>query len=200
MLVGLDLDNTIICYDNLFLKLLREQAWCKEQPDGKQELKNVVVALEDGQQKWEFLQWQAYGPRCSEASLSPGFIDFMAQGQQKNIKFCVISHKTVFAKQDLQKIHPLREIAMQTLEKWGLFCVPGLPLTKNDIHFADHRDEKLTMINKMACDVFVDDLYEVLDHPKFPLSTKPIWFSSQGNINTKLIPYPNWKSVWRCLE
>ena len=199
MLVGLDLDNTIIDYSQLFQKLLIEQAWCKEQPDSKQELKNVVVALENGQQKWEFLQWQAYGPRCSEARLSSGFLNFLEQGHQKKFQFCVLSHKTVFASQDHRHIHPLRESAIQALDKWGVFSVPGSPLTQNDVHFADHREEKLSLIHKMGCDIFVDDLFEVLEHPQFPKTTKPIWFSSQENINTSLKPYSCWDSVWKGL-
>src|SRR5881392_3621645 len=72
MLVGLDFDNTIVCYDRLFHRLATERGLL---PHGVAENKGAVrdylrsIGREDD---WTEMQGVGYGPRISDAEPFPG--------------------------------------------------------------------------------------------------------------------------------
>ena len=76
MRIGVDLDNTIICYDALFHALALERGWIAParpaRPVRKDAVRRAVRLLPDGDEKWQALQAEAYGPRLASAALFPG--------------------------------------------------------------------------------------------------------------------------------
>ena len=59
MLIGLDFDNTIACYNDVFLSEAKLKGLINiEWKGSKQELKILLDTLEDGQTKWQKMQGQ----------------------------------------------------------------------------------------------------------------------------------------------
>ena len=50
----------------------------------------------------------------------------------------------------------------------------------DQIHFLETRDAKIAKINQLGCNVFLDDLPEVLNTPEFPIETLGILFNPSG--------------------
>ena len=77
MFIGIDFDNTIADYDNLFFNLAFEKKYIpKEKKLGKKEIKEKLIA-QGKEEDWRLLQSIAYGSRMIEADLALGFSDFV---------------------------------------------------------------------------------------------------------------------------
>ena len=98
MRIGVDLDNTIICYDALFHALALERGWIAParpaRPVRKDAVRRAVRLLPDGDEKWQALQAEAYGPRLASAALFPGVVDAFRLWREQGREIFVISHKT----------------------------------------------------------------------------------------------------------
>ena len=86
---------------------------------------------------------------------------------------------------------------MQWMEGQGFFAEQGFSLIRSTIHFASSRSEKLCRIGDLACDVFIDDLEEVLSDPEFPSFVRRILLSENAE---KLVDVPyevcrDWVSI-----
>jgi len=76
MLIGIDFDNTIVCYDALFHRVCRERGLIPaEVPINKTDVRNYLrqAGREDA---WTEMQGYVYGARMSEAAPYPGVLDF----------------------------------------------------------------------------------------------------------------------------
>ena len=61
-----------------------------------------------------------------------------------------------------------------------------------DIYFNETIEQKIDKISQKRCDIFLDDLPEVLMHPQFPVETQKIYFNPnfdllEGNVELKTI-------------
>ena len=66
--IGIDFDNTIACYDSAFSEVCSEISLIN---DGvvrsKQEVKQHILKLKDGEKLWQSLQGQVYGKYIKKA-------------------------------------------------------------------------------------------------------------------------------------
>jgi hypothetical protein len=73
MRIGLDLDNTLICYDQAFLRVGKEEGILPPSFDGnKMAVKRALLAERPDGYLWEALQGLVYGRRIDAAVLSRG--------------------------------------------------------------------------------------------------------------------------------
>src|SRR5260221_9194382 len=94
MLVGLDFDNTIVCYDRLFHKLARERGLIPESvPANKGAVRDYLRSI-DRENDWTEMQGIGYGPRIAEAEPFPGVHDFLNACKTPGVRVAIISHKT----------------------------------------------------------------------------------------------------------
>jgi thiamine kinase-like enzyme len=168
MVIGVDFDNTLVSYDDLFERLARERGLTTG--PGKKAIRDQIRQLPNGEIEWQKLQGIAYGPRMSEAKLIEGVPEFFAACQQRDIPVHVISHKTEFAGYDDTRTN-LRQAALAWMK------ANGLP----DAHFGNTRAEKLATIKQLGCTVFVDDLEETFLEPDFPAGVEKILFAPHGH-------------------
>ena len=56
----------------------------------------------------------------------------------------------------------LRVAALRWMESNRFFDATGLGIGRSNVYFEGTRDEKVRRIRELGCDVFVDDLAEVL--------------------------------------
>ena len=94
-----------------------------------------------------------------------------------------MSHKTEFGHFDPEKI-PLRKEAMKWMEIKRFFDSQNFGINKDNIHFANTREEKVDKIARLNCTFFIDDLPEVFMEPVFPNKTKKILFGKFSNSNS----------------
>jgi len=176
--VGVDLDNTIICYDDLFHRLALESELVASaiQPS-KKLVRDHIRGLPEGDVAWQRLQAEAYGPRIHEAGLFPGVKECFAAFRSRGIRSYIVSHKTRFAGVGDRDVS-LRDCALDFLRASGIVdCLEG---GETDVYFSDTRREKCRTVETLRCEAFVDDLVETFQEPDFPVETERLLFDPQG--------------------
>ncbi len=176
MIIGIDLDNTIINYEYAFkegLKYLNINL--PENLKSKNEIRNFLRSLNDGEFHWQKLQGIVYGKLLNNyGRLYNGVSRFIWRSFFAGFKIKIISHKTEFGHFDEDKI-PLREAALKFLENNSLF--PNK--TVEQVVFKDTFQEKIDEIKKSSCTVFIDDLVEVITNIS-PFIPQSYLFSSEN--------------------
>ncbi len=174
--VGLDLDNTIIGYDRLFLRLAVDAGLVAPgAAAGKKAVRDLVRLLPDGEEKWQDLQAEAYGPRLLEADLIPGVADFVLAARRAGRPLAIVSHKTEYASHDRTRTN-LRRMALRWLESRGFFAAGELGFRTEEVFFESSRAGKLARIRELGCRFFVDDLEETFLEPDFPAGVGRVLF------------------------
>ena len=97
MRIGIDLDNTIICYQESFKSVARKYGYvCCNINSGKLAVKDEVLRNENGQYNWEKLQGLVYGKYIQQAKLYPNFLKFLLSAVSfGDVQLDIVSHKTV---------------------------------------------------------------------------------------------------------
>ncbi|MBL8835520.1 MAG: hypothetical protein JNL66_04705, partial [Alphaproteobacteria bacterium] len=198
MIIGLDFDNTIIAYDDVF----RAAACARElirSDDGlrrKREIRDAIRRSPDGERKWQDLQGFVYGRGIVDARLFDGVEDFLRRCRDGGHRVLIISHKTRYGHFDPTGTD-LREAALDWMEARGFFERGALGITRGDVSFHDTRADKLRGIAKLGCTHFIDDLEEVLSDPSFPRDVERILFGEcSATPSCRGYPsYPTWSEI-----
>ena len=178
MIIGVDFDNTIVCYDGLFHKLAVEQGLI---PPGVPAAKNAVrdylrqIGQED---RWTELQGYVYGPGMAQARLYPGVVEFFDRCRREGVDVFIISHRTRHPFRGEQ--YDLHEAARAFLAAHGFDDPARIGLPPNHIWFHETKGEKIERINATGCTHFIDDLPEVLAAPELSKRVEKILFDPNG--------------------
>jgi len=178
--IGLDFDNTLISYDHLLAKLVKELAWAGD-VTGKRAIRDAVRKSSVGDLGWQRLQGMIYGHRMAEAEIIAGVPEFLQACKRHGTTVKIISHKTEFAGIDPTNT-PLRKAALAWMSDQGFFAHYGI--RPENVIFCATKAEKLANIGRAAVSVFVDDLEEILGDPAFPSGVQRILFSPDGDVPT----------------
>ena len=97
MRIGIDFDNTIITYDEVFRAAARGQGLIEPGFDGsKQAVRDAIRLLQDGELTWQKLQGQVYGKGIVDAGLCDGVDSFLQRCRAEGAVVFIVSHKTEF--------------------------------------------------------------------------------------------------------
>lgn len=174
MLVGIDFDNTIVCYDALFHRLALERGLIPVHlPATKSHVRDYLRQI-GREPDWTELQGIAYGPRIVDAEPYPGVKDFLTRCVNRGVACAIISHKTRHPY--LGEKHDLHEAAHRWLQEHGFYEMSRTGLSPDQVHLALTKEDKLRRIGELACDLFIDDLPEFLSEPSFSKKPKRILF------------------------
>jgi hypothetical protein len=171
MILGLDLDNTIICYDGLFHQRAVELDVIPPGLAHDKESVSDYLKSNGKNDVWTQMQAEIYGPELHRAHPFPGALDFINKAAAAGVDVHIISHKTQFAAADPDT--DLRECAMTWLRAQNFI---GQDSTVSEVYFAETRKEKVARIAATQCTHFVDDLAVVFQEPGFPADTSQILF------------------------
>ena len=170
MIVGLDFDNTIACYDGLFHRLAVERGLIDADHAADK------TAIRDGlraagrEDDWTEMQGLAYGPRIVEAEPFPGAVDCIAalhEAGGAGVVTYIVSHKTRTPYRG--EPHDLHAACRAFLTRYGIS--PALiPATR--VFLEPTKEAKIERIRALGCTHFVDDLPEFLAEPTFPAIEK----------------------------
>jgi hypothetical protein len=193
--IGLDFDNTIAGYDDLIAELAVEHRWLERAQTGsKRQTRDAIRKLPDGEDKWQTLQAEIYGPRMKDAALMKGSPEFLSVCYRRGCEVSIISHKTEFANFGSQDVN-LRTAALDWMTENNLLSEEGPGVPPGQIFFASTRDEKIEMIVREGCTHFVDDLIEVFDHPNFPNHVQRYLFAPDGGASDAYKPHQSWQEI-----
>jgi hypothetical protein len=171
MRVGIDFDNTLVCYDDVFLKAALESQLLSRQFSGNKQEVRDQIRLDAGEAAWTKLQAEVYGRRMSEARMIEGAAEFVAACRNSGAPVHIISHKTQYAAADPGGAD-LHQVALAWMEASGFFRKDGLGLKRDDIFFEPTREAKCRRIAALGCTHFIDDLEEVFNEPSFPVGVQ----------------------------
>jgi hypothetical protein len=168
MRIGIDFDNTIADYDDVFrLAAIRERLVGEDFSGGKLAVREAVRALERGEERWMRLQGRIYGAFMGEARPVRGFEGFLAAARRAGAELYIISHKTEYGHFDEERVN-LRDAARRWMRERGFLGAGAVP--EANLFFEASRGEKVERIRQVGCVHFIDDLEEVFREPGFPAS------------------------------
>lgn len=156
MKIGIDFDNTIICYDEVFNTVGIEKGLIPDSlPIGKSFVRDHLRQI-GREVDWTWLQGYVYGTRLADAKLYDGVNDFLSFCTSKDIECCIISHKTKYPYSGEK--YNLHTAALEWIkhEKLGI-----------EVFFEITKENKVKRISDLGCSCFIDDLPEFLSLPGF---------------------------------
>ncbi len=166
--IGIDFDNTIVCYDDVFYKAALEQNLIPNSLSPSKTYIRDYFRANHRENEWTELQGYVYGARMALAQPFPGIAQFFSYCKKNQIKISIISHKTKHPY--LGPPYDLHEAARKWLSQQSFFD-PQI-----DTYFELTLKEKLERIAKARCTMFIDDLPELLKEPSFPADVQKILF------------------------
>jgi hypothetical protein len=198
MRIGLDFDNTIIGYSDVFVsaakerRLLGPDAHCAS----KQAVRDAIRLLPDGEITWQRLQGFVYGRGIREATMFAGVDRFLRRCRAEGHTMFIVSHKTEYGHYDPDRIN-LREAALGWMTAQSFFRADGYGIPRENVFFESTREDKLKRIAQLNCTHFIDDLEEVLNDPGFPPSVARVLFSAEAGADheQKFPVCPTWQRV-----
>ncbi len=200
MILGLDFDNTIVSYNEVFHLVAIERGLI---PPGLASTKVAVRRhlLEQGLEPlWTELQGEVYGTRMRDALPFPGAPEFVREATDRGVGLFIISHKTRYPYAGPR--HDLHRAALDWLDFHGFFDRTRVGLGRDRVFFELTKEAKLGRIAATSCSHFVDDLPEVLESRDFPDGVERILFDPSGFVPMSL-PLPrlvSWRHAWPMLE
>jgi hypothetical protein len=180
MRIGVDFDNTLVSYDRAFATVGKEMGFLPADfTGGKDAAKRWLYRERPDGYLWERLQGMVYGQRIDHAELHEGAAEFFRRCRaQTGWQVYVVSHKTVLAHHDPLQTD-LRASALGWMRRQGFFEQRGFGLDTGQVFFEDTRDAKVRRIGELDCQIFVDDLPEVLGHADMPAGCRKILFATE---------------------
>ena len=193
--IGLDFDNTIITYDDVFLSTAQEWGLVGSDFIGrKQAVRDAIRLLPDGELLWQRLQGQVYGKGLAKAKMFEGVDSFLHRCRVNNVPVMIVSHKTEFGHYDPDRVN-LREAARNWMTVRGFFSDSGYAIARGNVYFEGTRQAKLSRIEQLGCTHFIDDLEEVLSDPAFPPGLERILFTEDIHASGPYIVCPTWQHI-----
>ena len=176
LIIGIDFDNTIVCYDTIFHQIALEQRLIPPTIAQNKEAVRDYLRQQNQEERWTELQGYVYGARLRDAPPFSGVKDFINLAMAQQALIYIISHKTLTPYRG--PAYNLHDVAMDWLNYQGFFELGDGQFSPQQVFFETSIDLKLHRIGLQQCDYFIDDLPEVLGHPDFPTNAQKILFRS----------------------
>jgi hypothetical protein len=182
-IIGVDFDNTLVSYDDLFYEIaLEKQLITAHIPRKKNLIREYVKRGPQGEAQWQALQSIAYGPEMYRAKLIPNVEDFLNWSTHTQTPVYIVSHKSLY----------LQNAALDWILKNKIISTHCLP---DHVFFEPTRIKKIERIHKLGCTHFIDDLEEVFLESSFPKNIDKILFTEiQKDFS---IPYSRVTYSWK---
>jgi hypothetical protein len=174
VLIGLDFDNTIVCYDKAIARLADELF---ELPT---HLPRTKLALRDflrqtnREPEWTAFQGALYGPGMTYAEPFEQALETMQALKDMGHSLCIVSHRSL--RPYAGRAYDLHLAARTWVDEW--LANSGL-IANERVHFHEMRGQKIAAIRDLGCDAFLDDLPEVLEDEHFPSACWAILFDPE---------------------
>ena len=173
MLIGLDFDNTLVCYDEAIIRLADKLL--KLPPD----LPRTKLAIRDylreanREHEWTAFQGELYGPGMSYAEPFEHSVETMQVLKTAGYSLCIVSHRsfTPYA----GPAYDLHAAARAWIDENLALDL----IVNSQAFFYETMEQKIAAIAALECEIFVDDLPIVLANEVFPSTCRPILFDPE---------------------
>jgi hypothetical protein len=172
MRIGIDLDNTIVCYDGVFHRVALELGLIPPHTATDKTAVRDALRSDGREEAWTELQGRVYGDRMTAARLYPGVLEFLQACRSKGRQVFVVSHRT--QQPYVGVASDLHDAALAWLERNGVFEKTGL--SRASVYLEPTKQGKLARIALLTCSHFIDDLPEFLGEPAFPKDVARVLF------------------------
>jgi len=173
MILGVDFDNTIIRYDELFHRIAVEQGLIPEAvPKEKNAVRDYLRKINQ-EDKWTRLQGEVYGKRILEAVPYRDMKNTLMGLSEMGVSIYVVSHKT--RTPYIGEPYDLHLAAIGWLKMEGFCDTSGVNCSEKKIFFEESKTAKIQRIVELGCTHYVDDLPEILE--MLPESIEKILFA-----------------------
>jgi hypothetical protein len=173
MFLGLDFDNTLISYDQLFRQVALDKGLIPATIPPEKNAVRDYLRQQNVEDEWTKLQGEVYGGRILEAQPYPNMRDMLKALSTHHIPMYIISHKTRWPY--LGERWDLHAAAKSWLEHQGFYDPNELGWSPDQVFFELSKEEKIARIVSLECTHYVDDLPEILD--MLPSSINKILFA-----------------------
>ena len=192
MKIGIDLDNTIINYDKAFN--VASLAVLNKKFSNKKSLKKNLNSKKNGSKKWMRIQGLVYGKHINHAEIYNGFLNFLIRSNFNKTNLYIVSHKTKYGHFDKTKTN-LRDSAERFLVSKNILHRKNNKgfINASNIFFCETKLDKISKINELKLDYFIDDLKDILKHPYIDKKMVKINFQGRGSKN--IIAIDNWNLI-----
>jgi hypothetical protein len=195
--VGIDLDNTLVCYDRLFHTLARERGLLAREVEPTKAAVRDYLRAAGREPEWTELQGEAYGRRMAEAEPFPGVVRFLAACRRNGVEVAIVSHRTQVPY--LGARHDLHASAMAWLERYEIVGAGGLP--RAGVFLEPDPAAKAARIGALGCEIFIDDLVEFLVRPELPAEMLRVHFDQSAvHAHEAIGPRTHCASSWPEIE
>jgi len=195
MVLGVDFDNTIVCYDPLFHQLAVERGLIPRQVPPRKNAVRDFLRQQGREADWTELQGCVYGARMVEAPPFPGVLDFFIRGRRQGLPLFILSHKTRLPAAG--PAYDLHQTALAWLTAQGFFDPARGGLSPDRVRFGATRPEKIGLIRAAGCTHFIDDLPETFLEETFPPHVGKILFGQHPSppILSPVKVMENWSQI-----
>lgn len=178
MKIGLDFDNTIVCYDQIFHKVALEKNLIPADiPVNKIAVRDHLRKI-GNEDAWTEMQGYVYGARMADVAPFDNVLKVLKWAKAAGHELFIVSHKTqhpfMGPKYDLHAA--AREWILRFLRDGENYLI-----APENINFRETKSEKVDRVAELKCDVFVDDLPEILNAPNFPQTAQAILFDPENH-------------------
>ena len=186
MILGVDFDNTLVCYDGLFhAAAVKRGLMPVDGPKDKQGVRQWLI--EHGKEAdFTLLQGYVYGQELKDAKPYPGALECLKALRTAGAHLFIISHKTVYPYRG--PAFDLRQAALKWLNDNGFF--PNAVFSVEDVFFENTLEEKVLRVAELKCTHFIDDMERFLLRSDFPIETDRFWFhpfGEQGGVDSGVV-------------
>jgi len=178
MKLGFDFDNTIVCYDQVFHKVAVEKGVIDDNiPVSKVAVRDKLREnnIED---VWTEIQGYVYGARMADALPYPNVLDVLKWARKQKLTLYIISHKTKHPFLGFK--YDLHKAAKQWIDE-VLRDEEGSLILPENVYFLEDKSDKVDAIGRLGCQIFIDDLPEILTHKNFSEDIQPVLFDPENN-------------------
>ena len=192
MIIGIDFDNTLVQYDDLFFKIALEKDLIPSNLERNKIAVRHYLNNKGQQDIFTILQGEIYGNRILEAKASQGSISVLKKLVGDGIDIKIISHKSKYPYKGPR--YDLHEAAMSWLERNLFFSKDGINLNKNNVFFNTTKSKKIQKIISLGCQYFIDDLPEILYLIPSKIN-KILYYPYENKIKTNFYILKDWNQL-----
>ena len=160
MIIGFDLDNTLIEYDDAFhLEAIKRGYGGKGVVHKKKEIRNYFNSIGKPEIFTE-IQAEVYGICIKRINICPILNMILHELKKNKHKIYVVSHKTKYPYKGPK--YDLRLEATNWIEK-EISYKGDRSIQKDNIYFESTKKDKVNRIKALGIEVYIDDLVEILN-------------------------------------
>lgn len=158
--LGLDFDNTLIDYDDVFYKIACQKDLIPKCIDRNKASVRKYLVSENREEEFILLQGEVYGSKILEAKKSEGMFETLNLLKNNGVELIIVSHKTKYPYAGEK--YNLHNAAKNWLVKNKFFDNNYLAMDKKNVFFEVTKEKKINRIHQLKISFFIDDLESIL--------------------------------------